>query len=435
VKSGILIVFLAAVFVPPQDAKKEYEEKREALAASKDPDAFATLGEWCVEKSLKDGAQWCFKKAHDLSKGHAGALAGMRKLGWTLEKDVWRTARDVYDKRRRATLRDDLDARFAVAQFARDYGLEKDWKRDCEELVKLAPEYRPAREAMGFASYYGEWLLAPELEKAHAQDAAWDAAIAAKRAPEAALEELKAAGYKGTVQDVRKILTLADAPRKGHQRVKLGLQADKFPGEYSYGIPSTYKPWRKSPMIVFLHGGGPGVGDGDQYFPQIWPYSGHRGYITVCPTVLQKVQLAWDNDQHVDFIRTIVQEMQSKYTIDPRRVYLMGHSMGGFGCFYVGTRTTDLFAAISPWSGGPVGWISRNLKNTPTYIIHGDADVQVSVEGSRMAAKELAQLKYPHTYIELPGVGHGIPGPEQQKAVDWLERWLLSPAAAVPPRK
>ena len=93
-----------------------------------------------------------------------------------------------------------------------------------------------------------------------------------------------------------------------------------------------------------------GVGDGDDYFGQIWPHSGPRGYLTICPTVLEKLDVAWNNERHEDYLRAIVKEFSAKYHVDEERTYLMGHSMGGFGCFFLGTRMTDLFAAISPWS-------------------------------------------------------------------------------------
>lgn len=418
-------LLLALVLLTQQDAKQEFEAKRAELRGSKDAGAHVDLGNWCLEKNLKDSASWCFKKAHEIEKDHPGAREGMRKLGYDLENNVWRLAKEIYEKKRRTTV--ELDARFELAKYARDFGLEKEWKRDCEALIKIEPDYRPAREALGYASYHGEWLTPAELAVEEKLDEVWAAAL--KKTPAEAHTELKAAGYKGTLEDVKRVFQFAASPDGTHKDVKLALDADKYPGEYTYGIPKSYQPWHKNPLIVFLHGGGEGVGDGDDYFPQIWPHSSPAGYVTVCPTVLEKIGLAWNNERHVNYVRTIVKEMQSKYNIDPRRMYLMGHSMGGFGCFYIGTRTTDLFAAISPWSGGPNGWVPNNLKYTPAYIIHGNKDPQVRVEGSREADRQLTQLKYYHVYVELSIEGHGVPQDEQKKAVAWLERFKLSPLA------
>ena len=230
---------------------------------------------------------------------------------------------------------------------------------------------------------------------------------------------------------MKQAVKFAASPTGTHKDVKLEAEKDTYAtGEYTYGVPSAYRPWRKNPLIIFLHGGGEGVGDGDDYFPQIWPHSSPKGYLTICPTVLEKIGLAWNNPKHESYLRAILREFKTKYNVDEERTYLMGHSMGGFGCFYHGTRMTDLFAAISPWSGGPNSAVLSNLKLTPIYIIHGKRDAQVNVAGSREAARQLKQMGYNHVYVEMDIDGHGVPGPEQDKAVDWLERYKLNPLAA-----
>jgi predicted esterase len=427
----LALVVLLFAFQDPDRAEltKEFERRRDELKGTKEADPYVKLGDWCVEKTLKDDAKWSYQKAYEFDKAHAGIRPGMIKIGYDVDNDVWRSVKDVYAKKRKQTPALDLDKRYELASYAKEVLLEKEWKKECEDILKLDPEHRAAREALGFTFHYGSWYTAAEIEVEKKVDEVFAKAIEDKKDAATALADLKAAGYKGALADVQAALKFAESPNGPHKDFKLQTDADKFNGEYTYGIPSQYKPWRKNPLIVFLHGGGDGVGDGDDYFPQIWPHSGPKGYVTVCPTVLEKVSVAWSNERHVNYVRSIVKEIRAKYNIDPDRMYLMGHSMGGFGCFYIGTRTTDLFAAISPWSGGPMGWIANNLKYTPTYIIHGNKDAQVNVAGSREADKQLTQLKYPHVYVELSVDGHGVPGPEQDKAVDWLAKQKFNPLA------
>ncbi len=424
------LVILAALQDDRAELKKEFERRRDELKGSTDAEAYVKLGDWCVEKSLKDDAKWSYQRAYEHRKEQPGIRPGMLKIGFDLDGDLWRPVREIYGKKRRATPVADLDRRFELAGYAKEVGLDKEWRKECEDILKVDAEHRPAREALGFSYHYGAWLTAAEVDVEKKVDDLWKAIVAEKREAAAALADLKAAGWKGTLAEVKEILKVAESPTGTHKDFKLALESDKYNGEYSYGVPQQYVPWHRNPLIVFLHGGGDGVGDGDDYFPQIWPHSGPRGFITVCPTVMEKVALAWNNEKHVNFVRTIVKEIRSKYNIDPDRIYLMGHSMGGFGCFYVGTRTTDLFAAISPWSGGPNSAVLSNLKHTPTYIIHGNKDAQVNVAGSREAARQLAQMKYPHVYVELSIDGHGVPGPEQDKAVEWIARQKFNPQAA-----
>lgn len=51
----------------------------------------------------------------------------------------------------------------------------------------------------------------------------------------------------------------------------------------------------------------------------------------------------------------------------------------------------------------------------PLLLIHGSNDNRVAVEGSRRMAEKLKELNKPYTYIEFPGLGHGIKGIENSK--------------------
>jgi predicted esterase len=429
--AAVALLLVAAQDQDRASLKTQFTEKRDSLRGSTDADPYVDLGTWCVEQSLKDDAKWCFQKAWDLKPGHDGARAGMKKLGFDLENKLFRPIKEIYDRRRKALVPTDADARYELAKYIEGFGLEKDAKKEIETCLKVDPDHKRARTDLGFTRLYGEWLTAPEVEREKRIDEVWKAGLEANAAADALLADLKAAGYKGKLDDVKVALKFAASPRGTHKDVKLEAEKTAYPtGEYTYGVPDAYKPWRKNPLIVFLHGGGDGVGDGDDYFPQIWPHSAPKGYLTICPTVLEKISLAWNNPKHESYLRAIIKEFKTKYNVDEERTYLMGHSMGGFGCFYHGTRMTDLFAAISPWSGGPNQAVLSNLKHTPIYIIHGNRDAQVNVAGSRNAAKELTNLKYYHVYVEMDIDGHGVPGPEQDKAVDWLERFKLNPLAA-----
>ncbi len=433
----LLLTFAFAVSIcAAQDGdraaiKAQFVEKRDALRGTTDADPYVELGNWCIEQTLKDDAKWSFQKAWELKDGHEGARAGMKKLGFDLEGKLFRPIREIYDKRRKALAPTDADGRYELAQYILGFGLEKDAKKEFDNVLKIDPDHPAGRKVLGFTRLYGEWLTADEVSREKKIDECWQAAITAKKSADELFAELKPLAYKGKLDDVKQALKFAESPRGTHKDVRLDAERTTYAtGEYTYGVPEAYKPWRRNPLIVFLHGGGDGVGDGDDYFPQIWPHSSPKGYLTICPTVLEKISLAWNNPKHDAYLRAIVKEFKTRYNVDEERTYLMGHSMGGFGCFYHGTRMTDLFAAISPWSGGPNQAVLSNLKHTPIYIIHGNRDAQVNVAGSRNAAKELTNLKYYHVYVELSIDGHGVPGPEQDKAVEWLERFKLNPLAA-----
>ncbi len=86
--------------------------------------------------------------------------------------------------------------------------------------------------------------------------------------------------------------------------------------------------------------------------------------------------------------------------------------MGGGGSWCLGANMNMVWAGIGPMSGWykptPAPDPQRYL-GLPIFCIHGDQDRAVPVQLSRMAQKELAQLKHKDfEYVELAGVGHPI---------------------------
>lgn len=101
--------------------------------------------------------------------------------------------------------------------------------------------------------------------------------------------------------------------------------------------------------------------------------------------------------------------MLEEYDIDPDRVFLMGHSMGGNGTWFLGAKHAEKWAAITPIASGqtPTRAMLGRLAGTPVFVAHGDADVVTSVEASRKAARLMKELGMEHRYLESPGASHG----------------------------
>ena len=103
----------------------------------------------------------------------------------------------------------------------------------------------------------------------------------------------------------------------------------------------------------------------------------------------------------------MILECKSRFNIDPNRVFLLGHSMGGFGAYHFALRQPDRFAAIvvnsGSWSLGywPV------IRGTPLCIVQGDHDARpgvrwhyTDVEYGRWTDKILSREKLDHVYME-----------------------------------
>jgi len=115
---------------------------------------------------------------------------------------------------------------------------------------------------------------------------------------------------------------------------------------------------------------------------------------------------------------------------DPKRTYLTGVSMGGYGSWYLASAYPGKFAAVVPICGGIVppanvleaqpmlardsypenaksyAEVATRIGKTPVWIFHGNADNAVPVENSRRLYEALKAAGADVRYTEYPGVGH-----------------------------
>lgn len=149
------------------------------------------------------------------------------------------------------------------------------------------------------------------------------------------------------------------------------------------------------PLLVFLHGTGEGGTDlnpGVMYNGPLQPVyfseidsgpvpddalalmNAHVGESYVLVPQALGVE-SWDVDR-VDALVTAVME---RYPIDPKRVYLTGLSMGGFGVWEYAARHPGKFAALVPICGGyeASAPLPLSLSEKPTWAFQSIGDTEV----------------------------------------------------------
>ena len=101
-------------------------------------------------------------------------------------------------------------------------------------------------------------------------------------------------------------------------------------------------------------------------------------------------------------VLNVVALVKSEYKIDPDRVYLMGHSMGGFGAWYLGAKHADLWAAIAPMSGTtPSHDIDvETLSKLPVLVAVGGEEVP-TVGASKAKVDLLKAAAGVTAYVEI----------------------------------
>jgi predicted peptidase len=230
-------------------------------------------------------------------------------------------------------------------------------------------------------------------------------------------------------------------PANGPPRVPLRMEPDSRVQQRTYHfadtdedlaytvfVSSKVKPDKPAPLIVALHGYG-----GDSNFivrGRLVDLAEENGYIVVGPMgynatgwygspvivigggPVDPPNLAELSEKDVMNVLAIA---RSEFNVDPRRTYLMGHSMGGAGTLFLGQKHADQWAAIAAIA--PAAFLMQpNQKDIlapikaaglPLMITQGDADPVVPVASVRTWAAAMDELGLTHEYIEMSGRDHG----------------------------
>jgi poly(3-hydroxybutyrate) depolymerase len=191
-------------------------------------------------------------------------------------------------------------------------------------------------------------------------------------------------------------------PAPGEHAVELVSTWDETSQPALLFVPSAADSGEALPLLVALHGKGVDHTAWFRLTPVMEKAEAH-GYVVVAPYGRGNVWYRGPGEQDVlDLIDLLI----ATNRIDPDRVYLTGHSMGGWGAWWVGLRNADRFASIAPMAGLPPMDLLPNALHLDPYVIHDRDDNVVSVQRSRMPVARLGELGITHRYVETTGYGH-----------------------------
>jgi pimeloyl-ACP methyl ester carboxylesterase len=195
------------------------------------------------------------------------------------------------------------------------------------------------------------------------------------------------------------------AAKRGDMRKAYRSAVDGTLQPYRLLIPESYQAARPAALVVALHGmGGDENSMFDFYGGQLKREAERLGFVVVCPKGRDTASM-YRGSAEQD-VMDVIAEVRRDYAIDPDRIYLMGHSMGGYGTWSVAMAHPDVFAAIGPISGGGDTSGMVKIARIPEYVVHGDDDRTVSVTQSRIMVEAGKKVGADITYVEVPGGSH-----------------------------
>lgn len=138
------------------------------------------------------------------------------------------------------------------------------------------------------------------------------------------------------------------------------------------------------------------------------------------------LQLNTGRRELLPYVTMMIREQMKAYPIDPKRIYIMGCSLGGFGAFGAAKDYPDLFAAAVSVSGGWTPEDAPKLTKIPILAVHGKKDENVPAEFSRGVTDLINQYGGHALYFEFPEMSHQCPDPALYG--DYLWTWMFKQA-------
>ena len=101
---------------------------------------------------------------------------------------------------------------------------------------------------------------------------------------------------------------------------------------------------------------------------------------------------------------------RKEFNIDPDRIYLWGHSMGGGGTYHLAAKYPDIWAGLAVAAPAPPTDLNalERFRHIPILVMHGDEDKTIPVARTRETVARMKQLGMQYVYVEVKGGDHSL---------------------------
>ena len=169
-------------------------------------------------------------------------------------------------------------------------------------------------------------------------------------------------------------------------------------------MPRDYNPEEKYPLVLFIHDAGVASGDvthtlyqgnGATSWAEPQAQARHKCIVVAPEYPVITVDDNWNYSHHLDATIALLKDLQTRYSIDPKRIYTTGQSMGCMSSIVMMLKEPDLFAAAllvagkwNPSLMGPLDkqhiWIISCEGDVSSSSLQGQAVEQWRSQGSKV---------------------------------------------------
>ena len=160
-------------------------------------------------------------------------------------------------------------------------------------------------------------------------------------------------------------------------------------------VPDNWTPQKKWPLVLVLHGYGAN-GALQSSFLGVDARATQYGYVTLAPdgTLDPSGSLFWNatpaccdfgqvDVDDVAYLSGLIDEAIAKLAVDPARVYVVGHSNGGFMAYRLACEKSDKINAVAVIAGATNADVNACTSPKPVNVldIHGTKDSTIAYNG------------------------------------------------------
>lgn len=166
-------------------------------------------------------------------------------------------------------------------------------------------------------------------------------------------------------------------------------------------VPESYDPAANAPLVVVLHGYTASGAEVEDYF-HLTAESDRRGFLYAMPdgTMDADGEQFWNafetccdfqgsGTDDSGYLRRVIDTVIESYPVDASRVYLIGHSNGGFMAHRMACDHAGVITAIVSFAGAATSEPSQCAPERPVSVlqIHGTGDTVIPYDGGAIRGR------------------------------------------------
>jgi polyhydroxybutyrate depolymerase len=180
---------------------------------------------------------------------------------------------------------------------------------------------------------------------------------------------------------------------------------------YRLHVPASYRPESPAPLVLGFHGAGSNAAQFEEY-SGLSGLADETGFLAVFPQGLGEPATwdTWAKSQDVQFAADLIDAVAGACSIDRKRVFAVGHSLGGGMANRLACDLAGRIAAVGSVSGAyQYGEICDPTEPVALVAFHGSDDPVIPYNGLSSSGR------MPGAYYTV-----GVPIPEWASA--WADR-------------